>query len=167
MQTEPEVLVVGKEEILQALTEVMDPEIPTLSVIDLGMIGEVSISGTEATVCLIPTFTACPAIRLLQQQIADKVRSLGFDSVEVIKDDSVTWNTDRISENGKKKLEQFGLGIPQRHGGNFSLEEVEHSRCPHCGSENTIMNSLFGSTLCRSIHYCFDCRQSFERFKPL
>ena len=156
-----------KQDILNSLSQVMDPEIPTLSVIDLGMIGDVSIEVDTVTVCLIPTFTACPAIKLLQQQIKDNISLLGFHNVYVVKDDSITWNTNRISESGKKKLEQFGLGVPQRHNGNFYLEDIEHSKCPHCGSGNTTMNSLFGSTLCRSIHYCFDCRQSFERFKPL
>jgi len=167
MVTEVENKIISKEEILEALHHVMDPEIPTLSVIDLGMIGEISIEDAIARVNLIPTFTACPAIKFLQQKIREKVLALGFINVEVIRDDSITWNTNRISELGKKKLEQFGLGIPQRHGGNFSLEDIENSSCPHCGSINTTMNSLFGSTLCRSIHYCFDCRQSFERFKPL
>jgi len=157
----------SKEEILHAMHEVMDPEIPTLSVMDLGMIGDVIIKGDVVTINLIPTFTACPAVRLLQQQIREKILSLGFEEVEVVKDNSITWNTDRLSESGKKKLEQFGLGVPQRHCGNFSLEDIEHSNCPHCGGSNTTINSLFGSTLCRSIHYCFDCRQSFERFKPL
>ena len=167
MLFETEIKVVSKEEILEALAEVMDPEIPTLSVIDLGMIGEIVIEDDAATVNLIPTFTACPAIKLLQQQIKEKILSLGFEKVQVVKDNSITWNTDRLTESGKKKLEQFGLGIPKRHCGNFSLEDIEHTNCPHCGSGNTTMNSLFGSTLCRSIHYCFDCRQSFERFKPL
>lgn len=167
MFAEIENKIISKEEILEALHEVMDPEIPTLSVIDLGMIGNINIEEEAVQVNLIPTFTACPAIKLLQQQIRDKVLSLGFANVEVVKDDSIIWNTNRISESGKKKLEQFGLGVPQRHAGNFSLEDIEHSSCPHCGSSNTTMNSLFGSTLCRSIHYCFDCRQSFERFKPL
>jgi ring-1,2-phenylacetyl-CoA epoxidase subunit PaaD len=159
--------VTARDEILRLLREVMDPEIPTLSVIDLGMIGDIEVNDDRVIVHLIPTFTACPALNLLRQQIGQKVLELGFDNVEVIKDNSVVWNTDRITEEGKKKLEHFGLGIPQRHGGSFSPEDVEHSRCPHCGSENTTMNSLFGSTLCRSIHYCFDCKQSFERFKPL
>lgn len=131
-----------KQQVLDALRQVMDPEIPTLSVIDLGMIGDIRVEEDHVMVPLIPTFTACPALKLLQQQIGDKVRELGFENVEVIKDNTITWNTDRITEEGKKKLQQFGLGIPQRHGGNFSLDDVEHSKCPHCGSDNTTMNSL-------------------------
>ena len=164
--TEREV-VISKEEILEALQDVMDPEIPVLSVVDLGIIEEVVIEDEGITVKMIPTFTACPAIRIMQEQIREKVLSLGFEHVKVIVDNSVAWNSDRMSDRGKKKLEKFGLGIPNRHGGEFSLEEIEHSKCPHCGSSDTTLNSLFGSTLCRSIHFCFDCKQSFERFKPL
>jgi len=167
MLIETEIKTPVKEDILQALREVMDPEIPTLSVIDLGMIGDIVMEDNNVTINLIPTFTACPAIKLLQQLIKEKISSIGLVNVSVVKDDSVIWNTNRISESGKKKLEQFGLGTPQPHDGNFSLEDIEHAGCPHCGSINTTMNSLFGSTLCRSIHFCFDCRQSFERFKPL
>ena len=165
ISTEEEII--SKEEIVEALREVMDPEIPTLSVIDLGMIGDISAEGDTVSIKLIPTFTACPATKLIKQLISEKISSLGFENISVELDQSVVWNSDRISEDGKKKLENFGLGIPNRHGGKISLEEIEHSKCPHCGSENTTMNSLFGSTLCRSIHFCFDCKQSFERFKPL
>ena len=167
MIIESENKISSKEEILEALYEVMDPEIPVLSVVDLGIIEDVVIEDDGVTVKMIPTFTACPAIRIMQQQIKEKVLSLGFEEVTVIVDDSVSWNSDRMSEVGKRKLEKFGLGIPNRHHGEFSLQEIEHSKCPHCGSSDTTMNSLFGSTLCRSIHFCFNCKQGFERFKPL
>jgi len=167
MIIESENTIANREEILEALHQVMDPEIPVLSVVDLGIIEDVAIEDDAVTVKMIPTFTACPAIKLMQQQIKEKISSLGFQEVKVIVDDSVSWNSDRMSEEGKKKLEKFGLGIPNRHGGEFSLEEIEHSKCPRCGSSDTTMNSLLGSTLCRSIHFCFNCKQSFERFKPL
>lgn len=155
------------EAVMVSLESVMDPEIPVLSVVDLGIINDVFIEDEIVTVKMTPTFTACPAIKIMQQQIKEKVLSLGFKDVKVVVDNSVAWNSDRMSDEGKKKLEKFGLGIPNRHGGEFSLEEIEHSKCPHCGSSDTTMNSLFGSTLCRSIHFCFHCKQSFERFKPL
>ncbi len=164
---DPSEVILSEKEILDALHEVMDPEIPALSVVDLGIIEDVRIKDDEVTVTMLPTFTACPAITLMQQQIREKMYSLGFKKVSAEVDTSIAWNSDRITEAGKKKLQQFGLGIPPNHKGEFSLHEIEHSVCPHCNSANTTMNSLFGSTLCRSIHYCFDCRQSFERFKPL
>ena len=145
----------------------MDPEIPTLSVINMGMI--TGVEETTAGVCvkMIPTFTACPALQVIKEMIKSKVESLGYENVEVQVDDSIIWNSDRITPNGKKLLENFGLGTPQRHAGKFGLEEITHSKCPHCESEDTTMNSIFGSTLCRSTHFCFSCKQAFERFKPI
>ncbi|MBX7108758.1 MAG: phenylacetate-CoA oxygenase subunit PaaJ [Chitinophagales bacterium] len=153
--------------IFSSLQEVMDPEIPVLSVVDLGIIEDIIVEEDSVTIMMLPTFTACPAIRLLQSQIQQKVMSLGYQDVQVKVDDSVTWNTDRITEKGKRSLAAFGLGTPLRHAGDFSLADIEYSACPHCGSGNTTMKSMFGSTLCRSMHYCFDCLQGFERFKPL
>lgn len=155
------------ERILASLQEVMDPEIPVLSVVDLGIIEDVIVEQEAVTVMMLPTFTACPAIRLLQQQIRDKILSLGYQQVQVKVDDSVAWNSDRMTEKGKRNLELFGLGTPLRHDGDFDLLAIEHAKCPHCGSGNTTMKSIFGSTLCRSMHFCYDCLQGFERFKPL
>src|SRR6478735_10407086 len=92
-----------KEEILEALHHVMDPEIPVLSVVDLGIIEDVLIEDQSVTVKMIPTFTACPAIKLMQQQIKEKISSLGFEDTRVIVDQSVSWNSDRMSDEGKKK----------------------------------------------------------------
>lgn len=158
---------ITKEAILEILQEVKDPEIPTLSVVDLGIISEIILNEEEVIVKMMPTFVGCPAIHLMQEQIREKILFLGIQKVKVIIDYEITWSSDRISEEGKKKLEKFGIGSPASHNGNFSLKDLETSRCPHCKSSNTTMNSLFGSTLCRSIHFCFDCKQSFERFKPL
>ncbi|MBA2421642.1 MAG: phenylacetate-CoA oxygenase subunit PaaJ [Chitinophagales bacterium] len=158
---------VGKTTILLALKEVMDPELPFLSVVDLGIIGDIDIHENRVLLKILPTFTACPAIQLMREQIIEKILSLGFYGAEVEVDYSIPWNSDRISEEGKKKLEKFGLATADTHQGNFSIDDIEQSKCPHCSSCNTTMNSIFGSTLCRSMHYCFDCRQGFERFKPL
>ena len=160
--------IISEKEIINSLEQVMDPEVPVLSVVDMGIITEVKIiDEASCTVKMIPTFTACPAIREIKNLIKEKVVSLGFEKVEVEIDETVSWNSDRISERGKLALKNFGLGIPVRHGGNFSLDDISKSACPHCGSNDTTMNSLFGSTLCRSIHFCFSCKQSFERFKPV
>lgn len=153
--------------ILSSLQEVMDPEIPVLSVVDLGIIEDVIFDQDAVTVMMLPTFTACPAIRHLQQQIRDKILSLGYLQVQVKVDDSITWTSDRMTEQGKRNLELFGLGTPLHHDGDFDLLAIERAKCPLCGSSNTTLKSMFGSTLCRSMHFCFDCLQGFERFKPL
>ncbi|MEI7802402.1 MAG: 1,2-phenylacetyl-CoA epoxidase subunit PaaD [Bacteroidota bacterium] len=157
----------NQQEIYKSLEEVMDPEIPTLSVIDMGMITGVEETVTGVCVKMIPTFMACPAIHVIKDSIQKKVESLGYENVEVLVDDSIVWDSDRITPNGKILLENFGLGTPQRHCGNFGMEEIAHSKCPHCGGDDTTMNSIFGSTLCRSTHFCFSCKQAFERFKPV
>ncbi|MBA3648564.1 MAG: phenylacetate-CoA oxygenase subunit PaaJ [Chitinophagales bacterium] len=155
------------KEVWNALASVMDPEIPVLSVVDLGIISKIEIENHSITIKITPTFVACPAIKMMQQQIKETAHQVGFESVNVIVDNTVSWNSDRITEEGKEKLVQFGLGTPLLHKGEFSLDEINKSVCPFCGSNDTTMNSLFGSTLCRSMHFCFECKQSFERFKPL
>ena len=145
----------------------MDPEIPTLSVVDLGMITGVSQSDDGVTVRLLPTFVACPATSVIRSNIKETLERSGFANVEVQLEDALSWSSDRITDQGRKLLGAFGLGTPVKIEGVLDLAQIESVNCPHCGSANTTMRSIFGSTLCRSIHYCNDCRQSFERFKPL
>ncbi len=159
--------IIDREFVMNILSKVMDPEIPVISVVDMGMITDVIISGEQVIVKMIPTFTACPALKLMQQNIYDNLLKSGLSQVEVLIDKEIRWNSDRVSEKGKKLLEEFKLGTPATHHGNVTEEMISKSKCPYCGSENTTMNSLFGSTLCRSTHYCFDCKMKFERFKPI
>ncbi len=153
--------------VLAALSGVMDPEIPTLSVLDLGMITNVEVEDGTAHVRFLPTFVACPATSYIKSNIAKALMEAGFTSVQVDLETEMSWTSDRISEHGRKLLEEFGLGAPVQIDGTLNFEQIEHVACPYCGSENTELRSMFGSTLCRSIHYCMDCKQSFERFKPL
>lgn len=156
-----------RENVMRVLETVMDPEIPTLSVIDLGMITEATATNGYARVRLLPTFVACPATSYIRKSIEDALMQAGFDFVEVEMEDKISWTSDRVTEAGRKKLEAFGLGVPVQIDGVLSLDTIEHVDCPHCGSANTTLRSMFGSTLCRSIHYCNDCKQGFERFKPV
>lgn len=153
--------------VLAILQQVMDPEIPVLSIIDLGMITGVKIENGLVTVKMIPTFTACPAIRHIKENIVSTLNANGIANALVEIDDTVSWNTNRLTENGRSVLEKFGLGLPAKNCNDITPEMLEEAVCPHCKSSNTTMNSMFGSTLCRSIHYCFDCKQQFERFKPV
>jgi ring-1,2-phenylacetyl-CoA epoxidase subunit PaaD len=157
----------NQEDLMRVLATVMDPEIPTLSVIDLGMITEATASNGYAHVRLLPTFVACPATSYIRKSIEDALMSAGFKFVEVEMEDKISWTSDRVTQRGKKLLEEFGLGAPVQIDGVLSLDTIEHVDCPHCGSANTTLRSMFGSTLCRSIHYCNDCKQGFERFKPV
>ena len=145
----------------------MDPEIPVLSVVDLGMITDVQSSNDGVTVKMIPTFVACPAINVIKTNIKDSLEHAGFLGVNVELDETIAWSSDRISENGKLVLEKFGLGAPVQIEGILDMKQIETVACPHCGSDHTTLVSVFGSTLCRSIHFCNNCKQAFERFKPL
>lgn len=155
-----------REDILRALAHVCDPELPALSIVDLGMVGEVSWDDDRVSVQLIPTFTACPAFALIRMQVIAELQRLGFMKIDVVRADEA-WSSDRLSPEGRRKLQQLGLAPPPVHGGCWTLQSVARATCPHCGSTDTTMQSLFGSALCRSTHYCQQCRQLFEQFKPL
>lgn len=157
----------AEKQIWEALEEVKDPEIPVLSVVDLGIITKVQVHNQSVDVVLTPTFSGCPALKLMEKQVADAVKALGFLTVNVSTNFDVAWSTNRISEKGRAIIKNFGLAPPPKHDGNPNPEMIKLAACPHCNSTNTSMNSFFGPTLCRSIHYCFDCLQSFEQFKPV
>ncbi len=151
----------------EALHAVCDPEIPVLSVVDLGMIGDIEISDDSVIVKWMPTFVGCPALEHIQQQIGTCLRQLGFRHVQVVRDPSRTWSTDYITDEGRKKLEALGFGVPLPLRSESFSEAVQQATCPHCGSTRTHLHSFFGSTLCRSQHVCEDCKLFFERFKPM
>ena len=161
--------------VYEVLQQVMDPEIPVLSIVDLGMITDVKVDNASSglaqaplvTVKMIPTFTACPAIRHIKENIVSTLNANGIGNALVEVDDSINWNSDRLTDNARVVLEKFGLGLPSKGVNDITPELLEEASCPFCKSSNTTMNSMFGSTLCRSIHYCFGCKQKFERFKPV
>lgn len=151
-----------------ALHTVMDPEIPVLSVVDLGIITEVGLNvDSSVFIRMTPTFAGCPAIRLMEKQVGEAVAQLGYEDVRVETDFSVTWNSNRISERGREVIRQFGLAPPPRHDGEPDLNRLHYTECPYCSSVNTTLKTPFGPTLCRSMHYCYDCLQAFEQFKPV
>ena len=155
------------DDVYSVLKNVMDPEIPVLSIVDLGMITEVKVENGLVAVKMIPTFTACPAIRHIKENIVTTLAANGIENALVEIDDSISWNSNRLTDNARVVLENFGLGLPAKNVNDITPEMLEEAACPFCKSSNTTMNSMFGSTLCRSIHYCFDCKQKFERFKPV
>lgn len=153
--------------VYNALEQVMDPEIPVLNVLDLGMITGVTVQDDRVQVKMIPTFAACPAVSYIQQRIREAVVQATGLPVEVSIDKEVHWHSNRLSAAAKEKLHNFGIAPPQVHEGELHAEIMLNTPCPHCGSENTYLRSPFGSTLCRAIHYCKDCGMVFEQFKPV
>lgn len=158
---------ITQEAVYQSLAKVMDPEIPVLNILELGMITEVTAGTESIEIKMIPTFAACPAIEVIKQQIRTAVEEDLHVPVTVIVDKTVQWNSNRLSPEAKEKLRNFRIAPPQILQGEVEMEMLEHTVCPHCGSENTYLRSPFGSTLCRAIHYCRNCGMMFEQFKPL
>ena len=155
-----------------ALENVKDPEIPVLSVIDMGVIYNVEIPDVLSetpgcTVTMTPTFVGCPAIDVMKTAIQDELTKLGFFYVDVKVDFENTWTSDRMSTDAREKLEKFGLAPPVVIEGDLTEEQLNNVRCPHCHSTDTTLRSAFGSTLCRAIRFCFNCKQGFEQFKPV
>lgn len=162
-------MVITTDLIYAELEQVMDPEIPALSVIDLGMISSVQLTTDDhALVKMTPTFVGCPAIAYIQNNIKKQLEGAieGLE-VEVQVDREISWNSDKITPEGRDKLKAFGLAPPKKACIELSIESLKDVKCPFCDSDDTQLKSAFGSTLCRAIHYCNHCKQAFEQFKPI
>lgn len=159
---------VDQKIIWQALAQIPDPEIPAVTLADMGILRalEQEPDGT-VSVHIAPTFSGCPALEAIRQEIAARLRELGINQVEVRTVLSPPWTTDWISEEGRRKLKSVGLAPPPKHGGDFTLLVLEPVVCPYCDSENTSIRNQWGPTPCRMIFYCNNCQQPFEQFKPL
>lgn len=163
-------MVSPEHEIWAALQEVKDPEIPAVSVVEMGMIDSVDVSGDSVRVTVLPTFTGCPAVPMIERDIASAIAVLpGVRSVEVGFTYDPPWTTARISDIGREKLKDFGLAPPTGSGPVLITEiGLPHvATCPFCGSRKTRNENAFGPTPCRAVYYCEDCRNPFEQFKPV
>ena len=155
-------------DVYQALAHVMDPEIPVVSVVDMGLIRDVVVTPEGVTVTMTPTFSGCPALDVMRRDIEMAVRGLGVEQVSVRTVLHPPWSTEWISEAGREKLRRFGLAPPPRHAGDpAAVAFFDLAECPRCGSTNTSLRNAFGPTLCRMIWYCNECQDAFEQFKPL
>ena len=160
---------VTESAVWDALREVEDPEIPVISVVDLGVVRDVEIVEGHVHVEFTPTFLGCPALEAMREQMEERIRSLGAEvEVEVVLDDS--WSTDRISPEGREKLRRAGFAPPApREATEPKLVQLQSAafRCPYCGSSETRLENIFGPTPCRSLRHCESCRQPFEQFKTI
>jgi ring-1,2-phenylacetyl-CoA epoxidase subunit PaaD len=161
--------VVTESAVWDALREVEDPEIPVISVVDLGVVRDVKVEDGHVHVEFTPTFLGCPALEVMRTQMAERIRALGAEpEVEVILDDS--WSTDRITPEGREKLRRAGFSPPTpREMTAPKLIQLQSGafRCPYCGSSETRLENIFGPTPCRSLRYCESCCQPFEQFKTI
>jgi len=162
--------VVTAEEVWAALAEIPDPEIPVISVVDLGVVRDVRVEAERVHVEFTPTFLGCPALEVMRDAMSSRISELGAEpEVEVVLDDS--WSTDRITPEGREKLRAAGFAppTPRAAGDHRSLVQLQSNgfRCPYCGSRDTALENIFGPTPCRSLRYCRDCKQPFEQFKTI
>lgn len=152
-----------REEVLAKLDSVKDPEIPAVSVVDLGIIYDVKVEGGRVEVEAMPTFSGCPALDIIKRDIKNAIETLeGITSVEVKYIREPIWTTDRVTDLGRSQLKEFGIAPPEGKIGN-----EWRVPCPYCDSVYTTMDNIFGPAACRSILYCKTCKNPFEAMKPV
>lgn len=163
----------SRDDVLELLTEVKDPELPVVDIVELGIVRGVTIDGSRVRVDVTPTYSGCPAMQVIEHDIVETLKNHGFSDVEVRTVLSPAWTTDWISDTTKQKLKEYGIAPPSGDAETESGEQLVTIRrarptvvCPYCGSSNTEEKSEFGSTACKAIHFCNACRQPFDYFKP-
>ena len=160
------------DDILTILTEVKDPEIPFIDVVELGIVRDVAFDGDQLRVDITPTYSGCPAMQVIEREVLEILESRGFENVKVRTIFSPAWTTDWMSEETKQKFRNHGVAPPSGAAAVSGIAELVSLRrakpavaCPFCGSANTVEKSEFGSTACKSIHFCSSCCQPFDHFK--
>ena len=151
-------MVLTKDYILEILQKVTDPEIPVISIIDLGIVREVKLHDSLVEVIITPTYSGCPALLEIEKNIHNALKKEGFEDFKITTILSPAWTTDWMTEDGKQKLKAYGISPP-------NPTNPEHAICPQCNSENTILVSQFGSTACKALYKCNDCLEPFDYFK--
>ncbi len=159
---------VDKAQIYSWLEEVSDPEIPVLSVIDLGVVRDAQIIDGDWLITITPTYSGCPAMKTMEEDILSKLKEKRVDSVKVELVLAPAWSTDWLSENGRIKLREYGIAPPEHEVDKSVLfAEPTVVPCPKCGSRNTRMVSQFGSTACKALYQCNECQEPYDYFKCL
>jgi ring-1,2-phenylacetyl-CoA epoxidase subunit PaaD len=163
---------VDAADIRDVLREVKDPEIPMIDVVELGIVRDVSVDGDSVRVDVTPTYSGCPAMQVIEREIVSVLNAHGYGNVRVNTIFSPTWTTDWLSEETRQKFRDYGIAPPtgaHAVSGIAELVSLRRARqtieCPFCQSSNTVERSEFGSTACKSIHFCNSCHQPFDHFK--
>ncbi|MBK0392432.1 1,2-phenylacetyl-CoA epoxidase subunit PaaD [Ramlibacter algicola] len=156
----------------EVLGTVLDPEVPALSVRDLGIVRDVIDHGEELEVVLTPTYSGCPATEVIEQSVLGALQAEGLGPARATLRRAPAWTTDWITEDGKRKLREYGIAPPHATlpEGGVPIRIVRRDppiACPHCGSSHTERTSAFGSTACKALYRCLACREPFEYFKPI
>jgi ring-1,2-phenylacetyl-CoA epoxidase subunit PaaD len=157
----------NQAETLQRIRNIPDPEIPVITIADLGILREVVFGDTEVKVFITPTYNGCPAMKAIEKQITEVLHESGYDSVKVELVFSPAWTTDWLSDDAKERLRAYGIAPPLKatDDKNVLSPNPKKIHCPRCGSDKTTRVSAFGSTACKSLHKCNDCLEPFDYFK--
>ena len=159
---------IDKKTIYSYLGEINDPEVPVLSIIDLGIVRDVKMTKEELEVIVTPTYTGCPAMDMITATIKIQLATLGFKKVRVTQALSPAWTTEWMSDEGKRKLKEYGIAPPnpkQQVCDQNLFAAAEAVQCPRCDSYHTHRISEFGSTACKALYQCDDCKEPFDYFK--
>ncbi len=161
---------VEKDEIWKILDDVPDPEIPVISVVELGVVRNVEIDKNKVVVTITPTYTGCPAMNVFEEDIVKTLNEHGYSEVEIKTTYSPAWTTDWLSEEARRKLKEYGIAPPVQSSAdkNSLFQDGEKQvPCPYCDASETKLTSQFGSTACKALYFCNACQQPFEYFKCL
>ena len=143
------------------------PEIPVISIVELGVIRDVIISGKDIEVIITPTYSGCPAMKQMEDDVRKKMQEQGFENIKITTVYNPAWTTDWLSEEAKLKLQKYGIAPPEESttDKSFLTGKPKHVTCPRCKSKNTVMISQFGSTACKALYKCNECLEVFDYFK--
>ena len=159
--------VINQAKIIERIKNIPDPEIPVISIADLGILRDIVFTGDKAEVIITPTYSGCPAMKVIEDEIKEVMREEGVADVKVKLAYSPVWTTDWLSEDAKERLRAYGISPPEKTSSDKNLLAVHKKeiKCPRCGSVKTIMVSPFGSTACKALYKCENCLEPFDYFK--
>jgi ring-1,2-phenylacetyl-CoA epoxidase subunit PaaD len=158
---------ISNEHILSLLNEIPDPEIPVISIVELGVIREVKPDGNFIEVIITPTYSGCPAMKQMEADVRKKLTENGFEKIKITTVFNPAWTTDWMSLEARQKLQDYGIAPPEEstNDKSFLTNKPKFITCPRCKSKNTVMVSQFGSTACKALYKCHDCLEAFDYFK--
>lgn len=156
-----------KENIYALLNEIPDPEIPVISIVELGVIRDIEARGNSVNITMTPTYSGCPAMKQMEDDVRKKLVESGFEEVKITTVYNPPWTTDWLNEEARRKLQNYGIAPPEENttDKSFLTNKPRHITCPRCKSKNTAMVSQFGSTACKALYKCNDCLEAFDYFK--
>lgn len=162
------VTTISREEIFSLLSQINDPEVPAINIVELGVVREVNWENELLVVSVTPTYSGCPAMKMIEEEIQNKLHANGFENFKIKTVFFPAWTTDWMSDSTKQKLKEYGIAPPLKTSKltNSPFHSFElKADCPFCGSNHTTLKSAFGSTACKALFYCDNCQQPFEHFK--